>query len=190
MINEEITTKQLEWIPIGNQAEKYQDNPLKPVFEDILIAKMRPGQEIEAEMFCEKGTGQTHAKWSPVATAYYRLVPKINFKEDIYGEEAEKIMEKCPTGVFNIEDIGGKKKLIVQDERKCSTCRECLRDTEDKVILTKAKNHYECILILFVKKNLVHVESVGILPPEEIFMRAITVLKEKANDWLIAFSSA
>ena len=40
------------------------------VHEDILLAKMRPGQEIVLEAHCTKGTGAEHAKWSPVATAW------------------------------------------------------------------------------------------------------------------------
>jgi len=49
----------------------------RPIHDDILIAKMRPGQEIEMDLICEKGIGKTHAKWSPVCTAYYRLLPDI-----------------------------------------------------------------------------------------------------------------
>lgn len=33
---------------------------------DILIAKLRPGQEIDAMLHCVKGIGQDHAKFSPV----------------------------------------------------------------------------------------------------------------------------
>ena len=33
---------------------------------DILIAKLRPGQEIDALLHCVKGIGQDHAKFSPV----------------------------------------------------------------------------------------------------------------------------
>jgi hypothetical protein len=40
------------------------------VHSDILLAKMRPGQEIVLEAHCTKGTGAEHAKWSPVATAW------------------------------------------------------------------------------------------------------------------------
>ena len=34
-------------------------------------------QEIEVEAHCVKGIGQTHAKWSPVATASYKMLPEV-----------------------------------------------------------------------------------------------------------------
>jgi len=73
--NSNIYSKHLKWVPVGDQKEKF--GSIRPIYEDILIAKLRPGQELEMEMYCEKGTGKTHAKWSPVSTAYYRLVPDI-----------------------------------------------------------------------------------------------------------------
>lgn len=98
----------MEWVPIGNQEEKFGRNGIRPLFEDILIAKMRPGQEIEMELICEKGVGKTHAKWSPVSTAYYRLVPDIIFKEEIKDQDAVELKNLCPTGVYDIEDLGKK----------------------------------------------------------------------------------
>lgn len=82
----------LEWIPIGDQAERFKENPPRPLHDDILIAKLRPGQEIEMELICEKGIGKTHAKWSPVCTAYYRLMPDIKLVEPIKGEDAEELV--------------------------------------------------------------------------------------------------
>jgi DNA-directed RNA polymerase I and III subunit RPAC1 len=32
------------------------------------------------DLICEKGIGKTHAKWSPVCTAFYRLLPDIRFE--------------------------------------------------------------------------------------------------------------
>jgi DNA-directed RNA polymerase I and III subunit RPAC1 len=58
------------------------------------------------ELFCEKGIGKTHAKWSPVSTAYYRLVPNIVIKEEITGNDAEELKNLCPVGVYDIEDLG------------------------------------------------------------------------------------
>jgi DNA-directed RNA polymerases I and III subunit RPAC1 len=34
-------------------------------------------QAIQLEAHCTKGTGKEHAKWSPVATAWYRLLPEV-----------------------------------------------------------------------------------------------------------------
>ena len=37
-----------------------------PVHNDILIAKLRPGHEVDIELHAMKGTGRDHAKFSPV----------------------------------------------------------------------------------------------------------------------------
>jgi DNA-directed RNA polymerase I and III subunit RPAC1 len=146
------------------------------LYPDILIAKMRPGQEIEMELFCEKGVGQTHAKWSPVSTAYYRLVPDIKFKKDILNEDAKELKALCPVGVFDIEDIGsGKVRAVVADSRKCTTCRECIRPAkfQEVVDLGKQKDRFEF-----------HVESVGMYKPADLVIEAIKKLKDKALHWL------
>jgi len=65
------------------------------------------------ELICEKGIGKTHAKWSPVCTAYYRLMPDIRITKPIENEEAHELKALCPMGVFDIEDLGkGKSKSI------------------------------------------------------------------------------
>ena len=62
----------------------------KMLHEKIIIAKLRENQEIEVELFCSKGIGRTHAKWSAVSTAYYKLKPLIELKEGIKGELVSK----------------------------------------------------------------------------------------------------
>lgn len=128
------------------------------------------------ELFCEKGIGKTHAKWSPVSTAYYRLVPDIRFKKDILNEDAKELKNLCPVGVFDIEDLGNsKKRAIVGDARKCTTCRECIRPQKfaDVVDLGKQKDRFEF-----------HVESVGMYKPADLVIEALKKLKEKAVHWL------
>lgn len=46
----------------------FKDNPPGPTNLNILLAKLRPGQEIDMEMHAVKGIGLIHAKWSPVGT--------------------------------------------------------------------------------------------------------------------------
>ena len=77
-----VYSKDLEWVPQGNQEERF--GAIRPVHEDILIAKLRPGQSIALEAHCRKGVGKDHAKWIPVATAVYQFVPKITV-DDVSG---------------------------------------------------------------------------------------------------------
>ena len=53
-----------------------------------------------------KGIGKEHAKWSPVATASYRLLPEITLRKDFVGQEAKDLVALCPTKVFELEDLG------------------------------------------------------------------------------------
>ena len=49
---------------------------IRPVFDDILIAKLRPGHENDLRMHCVKGVGCDHAKFSPVGKmicCFYQL---------------------------------------------------------------------------------------------------------------------
>ena len=72
--------------------------------DDILLAKMRPGQCIDLEAHAVKGVGSDHAKWSPVATAWYRLQPEVKVKSKIKGESATALVEACP-GLFRLEKV-------------------------------------------------------------------------------------
>ena len=65
-INSSLYSSALKWIPQGAQAEVFAHDPIRPEHEDILVAKMRPGQEIDLEVHCVKGIGKEHTKWSPV----------------------------------------------------------------------------------------------------------------------------
>ena len=149
IINQEVISGHIHWTPIGKQSTQFTDeNLIKVVHDDILLVKLRPGQEIEAELICVKGIGKTHAKWSPVSSAYYRLLPEITITSEIIGEEAFNLKKICPTGVFDVEEIHGEKMAYVKDVRKCTTCRECIRAPQftEKILLEKVKDHYECKL--------------------------------------------
>ncbi len=145
--NNEIYSSAITWTPIGNQAKQFVGSEtIRMVCEDILVVKLRPGQEIEAELICVKGIGRTHAKWSPVSTAFYRLMPDIQFKTDIYDEDAEELKKICPMKVFDVKSGDMGNKAYVKNARNCTTCRECIRyePFKDIVDLGKVKDHYEC----------------------------------------------
>lgn len=48
----------MTWVPLGNQTDLFPDADFRPVHDDILIALLRPGQEIDVLMHCVKGIGE------------------------------------------------------------------------------------------------------------------------------------
>jgi len=166
-----VYSSDLKWIPYGTQEEIFQVDPIRPVDDDILIARLRPGQEIELKVRCIKGVGKDHAKFSPVATATYRLLPVIRLT-DVTGKKAEQLVEKCPKNVFDIEDIKGVKTAVTSRPRDCTMCRECIREPgwENNVELLRKKDHF-----------IFHIESTKILPPKILFEEAVKVLLAKVE---------
>lgn len=152
-----VTTKHLKWIPMKGQDTIFKEGDLRPVNDDILIAKLRPGQEIDIRVFCNKGIGKDHAKFSPVATASYRLLPEIYLKSPVNGALAEKLQSCFSPGVIVIDTENGNKVARVANARKDTCSREVFRhdDLKDLVELKKVRDHF-----------IFSVESTGILPPD------------------------
>ena len=96
------TGEHLVWQPRGDQAT-WLTNP-GPAEKDILINKLRPGHEMDIKMFAVKGIGRDHAKFSPVATAFYRLMPAITIKTPVTGDEARKLQKCFSPGVIDVVD--------------------------------------------------------------------------------------
>lgn len=170
-----VYSSDLIWEPLSGQKEIFEDHPVKPLYPNILIAKLRENQEIELQIFCSKNTGRVHAKWSPVSTAYYRLLPSITFKEPIEGEDARELVSICPTGVFGIKKNKKKEEAEIEDIYKCTMCRECIRPDKfnEKIVLGKERKRY-----IFT------IESVGVIRPEKLFLDALQVVKDKAHHYL------
>jgi len=162
-----VHSRQLQWIPQGQQAARFSKpgTQPRPYYDDIVIAKLRPGQSIEAELHVEKGLGQQHAKWSPVATASYRLMPEVLFPAPVVDAHADELKRKCPMNVFDVADIedllpatpaaaharagletkdlagvkakGARRVATAARPRNCTMCRECTRgDTRVPSVLS------------------------------------------------------
>lgn len=167
--NLSVYARDLKFEPQGRQIEVFKDRPVAPCDPDILLAKLRPGQEISLRVHCVLGIGSDHAKFSPVSTASYRLMPVIDIKEPITGEDAKKFQKCFPSGVIGIDSKG---QAYVQDARKDTVSREVLRhpEFEGKVKLGRKRDHF-----------IFNVESTGAMLPTEIFLKSVRVLKNKAD---------
>lgn len=166
--NAMVYSKSLQWIPIEQQ-DKTLPYPPAMVHDDILIAKLRPGQEIEARCHCVKGIGRDHAKFSPVATASYRLLPDIKLKKEFSADDAERVKSSFSEGVI---EIGSDGVAYVKDARRDACSRNILRheDLAEFVELTRRKDHF-----------IFSVESTGALKSSELVVEACNVMERKCQ---------
>ena len=187
-VNSSVYAKQIIFEPTGRQDQEFPepDGLIRPVNPDILLAKMRPGQVIDIDMHCIKGIGADHAKFSPVATATYRLLPTIDIIKPIVGDDAKKFARCFPRGVIGLENVtqeesesdpelegmAGEKKAVVWDSFKDTVSRECLRHEEfrDKVKLGRMRDHF-----------IFSVESTGQFNSDYLFLESVKTLKAKCS---------
>ncbi|CAE6472791.1 unnamed protein product [Rhizoctonia solani] len=169
--NANVLSGHMEWNGVGEQVNDFGNNPPRPHNPKILIAKLRPGQELGMELHCVKGTGQDHAKFSPVATASYRLMPHVFFRQPIPSELCDKFVSCFPAGVFAVEqDAKGRKKVVVKDMRKDTVSREVLRHKEfdGMVELTRIRDFF-----------MFRIESSGSIPAPNLMPMAVNVMRQK-----------
>ncbi|KAG8689420.1 DNA-directed RNA polymerase core subunit rpc40 [Ceratobasidium sp. 395] len=166
-----VLSGHLVWTSVGDQINVFGNNPPHPHNRRILLAKLRPGQELGMELHCVKGIGQDHAKFSPVATASYRLMPHIVFRQQVPPELCDKFVKCFAPGVLAVElDSQGQKRVVVKDMRKDTVSREVLRHKEfDGMIqLTRIRDYF-----------MFRIESSGSIPAPQLMPMAVTVMREK-----------
>ncbi|CAG9971165.1 unnamed protein product [Clonostachys byssicola] len=186
--NAHVYAKDITFTPQGRQDQYFSgEDAIVPVNPDILIAKMRPRQTIELSMYMNLGVGSDHSKFSPVATASYRLMPTIKITKPIIGADAQKFAKCFPEGVIGLEKVSkkeagqrgsgyeghaGELKAVVVDPMRDTVSRECLRheEFEGKVQLGRRRDHF-----------IFSVESTGQWDSDELFLEAVKKLKQKCK---------
>ena len=188
-----IYASDLEYKPSGRQpniiVSEDPDIPaIRPVHPRIVIAKIRPGDEVKMVMHAVKGVGGDHAKFSPVATASYRLLPTIDIVTPILGADAKKFARCFPRGVIGLEEVTeeeskkvgsgyegkeGEKKAVVRNTMRDTVSRECLRHEEfqDKVKLGRVRDHF-----------IFSIESTGQIPSDALFIESVRILRGKCRN--------
>jgi len=170
--NRNVYAKHLKWIPKDGQVEKFGKD-VTPTESEILIAKLNPGQEIDAKIICTKNNGRSHAKNSPVSPASYRLMPFLRLKNEFKGEEAFTLQKLFAPGVIGVRtNSEGENVAFVEDMRKETGSRNYMtvEGFAERIECGRISDHF-----IFT------VESTGSLLAINIFRRAIEILIEKCQ---------
>jgi DNA-directed RNA polymerase subunit D len=152
--------------------ELLSDDPyVQPVYKEIPIVILGPGQKLSFDAKARLGRGIEHVKWSPVSVAGVRYVARIH-TETVSEErisQAEECVRYCPVNilVFSREE----KKIVSKNDLECILCNQCLkRCPEDSIKIIPQENQF----ILFF-------ESVGQLSIKTILMEALNMLISKID---------
>ena len=177
-----VYSQDLVWSPAGDQLE-FAGQKIEPLHKDILITKLRPGQVIECEAHAVKGIGKDHAKFSPVATASYRLLPKITLLQNIYDQDADELVHLYEPGVFTIVPTtpthqgGGdppdkSRKVQIANPYACTMSRNYQRNPRlnQAIRMERVPDHF-----------IFSIESLGAYPPEVLLAEALRVLQQKCQ---------
>jgi len=175
LVNSTVYTSDLKWKPVGSQQATFSADPIRPVHDNIIIAKMRSKHAIEAMCYAYKGVGKDHSKFSPVATASYRLLPEVTLLEKVMDERAERLQQCFSPGTIEMREEDGHKVAVVESARYDSCSRNVFRhdDLKDSVQLTKKLDHF-----------IFNIESVGAVTPDVLFSEACKVLQGKCIEFL------
>ncbi|KAF8872445.1 hypothetical protein CPB84DRAFT_691836 [Gymnopilus junonius] len=82
------------------------------------------------ELHAVKGVGKDHAKFSPVATASYRLLPHIKITKPIPPHLSEKFQKCFSPGVIKIDPRTKEVSVDEENVRNDTVSREVLRHPE------------------------------------------------------------
>ncbi|MEM2094913.1 MAG: DNA-directed RNA polymerase subunit D [Candidatus Bathyarchaeia archaeon] len=142
------------------------DPEVVPVSGNIPLVKLARGQRIRLEAYARLGTGREHAKWQPVSVSAYRYAVQFSL-------DAEKCnlclscVTSCPKHLLQKDDG----KLILSRPENCDLCKECMNSCpREALTVSPEKNAF-----------VFSIESTGSLEPQEIFLKAIEIMKDKAD---------
>jgi DNA-directed RNA polymerase alpha subunit len=183
----EVTTKHIS--QVSSRGEQSSVFPV--VYEDdhgheehpILIMKLSKNQILDMDLVAKKGTAKLHAKWSPVATCQMRKEPTVEIDQDkINGgvagsltvEKRKDFVNTCPRKVYRFNEL--RNAVEIEDADKCILCIECVRFAQAEGLERAVKIGERDEKFVFT------VESTGVMPPEMIVTRALTILKDKLQE--------
>ncbi len=137
---------------------------IKPVFDNVPIAELLPGQELQLEIIVSVGFGKNHAKWEVAVAPGFKPYPRIELNGCKYpkGCPDAPCVEICPQNIFKKE----KEKIELKDIEKCRMCRDCVEVCPHNAISVEGdESHY-----------LFHFET-------DLSMSAMDALWAAANIW-------
>ena len=140
---------------------KSSDPDVRPVYDNIPIVILAPGQRIEMDLRARLGRGLEHAKFSPATVAVVRYVMNVVIDRKLCTN-CGNCVSVCPRAVLS-KNNGV---VTVVNNFNCIACKQCIASCETKAIKVEPRPD----------EYVVYIESSGALKPETIVREALNIL--------------
>jgi len=130
-------------------------------YKKLPLTLLNNGQEIELNATIKFGKGDEHSKFSP-GIMFYREIVDVKIEKDCPKE----VVEVCPKKILEVNNG----KVIVKENYRCDICGACVEFCK--------KQKRDSIKFNPTKEIIISLESFGQLPVEQIFKKAVLILKK------------
>ncbi len=168
----DIRTKNNEVIAYSGDL-KSMDDKIRPVSDNIIIAKMGKNSSLVFEAYAQLGIGMDHAKFQPVCSVGYKYFPDVKIDNSKFKseEQIDEVIKHDHTKLFIKKD--GKLALIEKYWKGPD-----FTGSAEKYAPTGA------ITVNYVPNKFIFtIEGTGSLPIKEILSKAVEIFLEKLDEF-------
>lgn len=174
--------------PVHDSGDEKRPGEQEDTSHGILIARLARGQRIDMTCIARKGIAKAHAKWSPVCSVSYRIVPppvelELDRINAILPIEAKRELFEASHGLLQLDESTGFMDYEAPFRMGRIAVHSDIVTLVGKMASEAGAKSHEMVRYNPEPKRFDFVaETTGAMPPVEVLSRALGILLGKISD--------